>query len=685
MKNLTRTTLATLLTALSLVAPACDAPSTVDQGLTDDNSEAQAEFRAGIFAADALYQDLKELETLYPLPAERELVDVGTFNAQTGVFEGLVGSDPYYDPEIGVVVPGFPAVTSIDAVNATLRFHVTNNNGLFRVTIDGKNYYPEGGLDYVDVDVSRAKTTSWTARAGIKNHSDELIIGRMDVDGVGAFEIAAWPIVMLYEPPTNNAETNEATFTKLSQRTSVTQIGQTQSESSSKAKFGTTQALSQGIQKLAGKLAKANPAFSVLANADNLLGTVSTSVIEGTSISSSQTFEFSHSDMLSMATSADLGPGRGDVIGFLENARLAWTMVNGDITVTLIDYGAVTYRSVYQLRADLLALRGGGQASYSGLDEATLEQLLELDPFYTGEEAPLDSPRFEYLETINIGGASITASLGYTHKTTDTQATTGYSGVVTDTQSGWLSVVGLGVSTDGKTTVKTSQSSSRSVTVGETVTSSFSLGAETEESYTVEAYYDRVFGTFALRRPGACPFFDPLHPDPSFCNDPACPCSEGEGDCDGDSQCGEGLLCANDIGWHYGLPATWDVCVSEIECPAYDPHNPNGSFCTEACPCDDGQGDCDSDNQCAPGLHCATDVGPIYGLPVGWDVCVSEVECPAYDPQNPDASFCTAGCPCSSGQGDCDYDNQCDDGLVCTHNVGDLYGLPASWDVCLPA
>ena len=45
----------------------------------------------------------------------------------------------------------------------------------------------------------------------------------------------------------------------------------------------------------------------------------------------------------------------------------------------------------------------------------------------------------------------------------------------------------------------------------------------------------------------------------SFCSQ-ACPCGEGEGDCDGDAECKSGLVCAADVGQQYGAGATVDVC-----------------------------------------------------------------------------------------------------------------------------
>lgn len=45
-------------------------------------------------------------------------------------------------------------------------------------------------------------------------------------------------------------------------------------------------------------------------------------------------------------------------------------------------------------------------------------------------------------------------------------------------------------------------------------------------------------------------------------------------------------------------------------------------FCSPTNPCSNGQGDCDSDADCKQGLTCTSDVGPTFGLAKGVDVCI---------------------------------------------------------------
>ena len=173
-----------------------------------------------------------------------------------------------------------------------------------------------------------------------------------------------------------------------------------------------------------------------------------------------------------------------------------------------------------------------------------------------------------------------------------------------------------------------------------------------------------VYGWLSQR---ACAAFDPSFPDISFCNDPMCPCASGAGDCDNDNHCAGNGTCRHDIGADFGLPWYYDVCIA---CPVFNPNRPNGSFCNNPhCPCDLGEGDCDSDSQCAGSLVCGLNNGPAFGLPAGWDVCIKH------------------GPPCGNGQPDAG--EACDDGNRlagdgCSPSCQVEYGWTCPrWDVCV--
>jgi hypothetical protein len=154
------------------------------------------------------------------------------------------------------------------------------------------------------------------------------------------------------------------------------------------------------------------------------------------------------------------------------------------------------------------------------------------------------------------------------------------------------------------------------------------------------------------------------------------PCQIGQGDCDSDRECASGLVCKHDVGAKYGFSPDIDVC----ERPG-GPKLPLGhaNYCPENGPCQIGQGDCDSDRECASGLVCKHDVGAKYGFSPDIDVC----ERPS-GPTLPlgHANYCPENGPCQIGQGDCDSDRECVSGLVCKHDVGAKYGFSPDIDVC---
>ncbi|MCG8418349.1 MAG: hypothetical protein MJE77_10445 [Proteobacteria bacterium] len=160
---------------------------------------------------------------------------------------------------------------------------------------------------------------------------------------------------------------------------------------------------------------------------------------------------------------------------------------------------------------------------------------------------------------------------------------------------------------------------------------------------------------------------------PEFCDN--CPCESGQGDCDSDSECASGLVCAWDLGPAFGFGPEVDVCIE----PCDDIQNGTSDFCSSACPCDRGQSDCDDDSDCIIGLVCGENIGLHYGYGADDDVCVE----PCNEVLNGTYDFCSTSCPCEHGQGDCDHDSDCAPGHVCVHNVGADYGFRSGIDVCV--
>ena len=145
------------------------------------------------------------------------------------------------------------------------------------------------------------------------------------------------------------------------------------------------------------------------------------------------------------------------------------------------------------------------------------------------------------------------------------------------------------------------------------------------------------------------------------------PCGEDEGDCNNDDECKIGHKCGTDnCRSTLGYESFYDCCDSIEE-----------DLCTIESPCGVNEGDCDSHNVCQGHLMC------------GYNNCpeslnyASEVDC-CYELAVGDEDFCSKDYPCGPEEGDCDFDDECQAGLVC-NTVTDCssnFGLDDHVDCC---
>lgn len=140
--------------------------------------------------------------------------------------------------------------------------------------------------------------------------------------------------------------------------------------------------------------------------------------------------------------------------------------------------------------------------------------------------------------------------------------------------------------------------------------------------------------------------------DVDYCRGSVTPCVAGDGDCDANDECDTGLVCMPNQGARFGFAAAFDVCLplacrnrvwdaeeTGVDCggtsgcgPCASQANAKGTpfaaladarFCVNPnAPCDVGEGDCDGNAECAPGLVCAQNAGRRFGLSTSVDVCV---------------------------------------------------------------
>jgi hypothetical protein len=249
-----------------------------------------------------------------------------------------------------------------------------------------------------------------------------------------------------------------------------------------------------------------------------LMGSVSTTTTEGTTVNSDHTLGLSQVNAQTITTNAKLGPGRGDVVVFYKDARVAWGMENGQVTITLIDHGPLAMITIDTLLNDLAAVKAGQPAPVSGLDQHSLESLIKLDPlaslpgkrtkaaaaaaYAVGTKgAALPASRFKADTSLLLNGTSFQNSVSHTVTQSDKTSTSTTSTTVKNCSPGWLSLVGIGVTKAGTFTSSVSMGSSRTDSVSDTVSASFNLSAGVGESYAVDVFYDNIFGSFLTRIP----------------------------------------------------------------------------------------------------------------------------------------------------------------------------------------
>ncbi len=178
-------------------------------------------------------------------------------------------------------------------------------------------------------------------------------------------------------------------------------------------------------------------------------------------------------------------------------------------------------------------------------------------------------------------------------------------------------------------------------------------------------------GGFGCGRCTTCPTFSQLGAS-GFCTT-QCPCDQGQGSCTANSGCrphttdwstSVTLQCKSNVGANYGWASSVDVC-ERSDCTRSGPTNTPGDsgFCTTACPCASGFGDCDSDDgsssDCLRGLKCVSDNGPKFGLGSTYDVCVPP-HC-ANDTKDGDETDvdCGGSCGGCTNSMDCNYNSDC--------------------------
>jgi hypothetical protein len=496
--------LGVLATSLAIVAVAQTAPAQTGSTL------------------DELYDRLKGIEAVFPFATPTKTLRVGTFNVATKQFVPAPGVRRLATTEFPPV-PGHPRrerflLAQVNSVNVSLRFDVVNSQGSFEVTIGGRTVQAAPGQDSVTIDVGRDNDFVWTLRSGSASLVDELMLTRPPILGTGAFRIPALPVLLVYEPPQDSARQNKASLGLTSTLGTSTSISFSGSQSVSTKflsapqladKFG--QAIT-AFQNVTGSTA-ANPFVTAMRDIINALPSGSSSTSGVNTDTSDSTLNVTLTNTQTFPTEAHLGPGRGDVIGYLSNARMVWAVAS-DGTVFLSFLGAdrlvlITAQDLAQ-RISRLANSAGGNPE-RGIASAgpllgSLQSVLNTDPLVSGR-ALRDNPRFvgpdedPNLLLIELWpGTAWTNDVTHRISQDDKRSHQDTTVATQDTSPGFLNVLlpFLGSPQNQTIEIRSTRSLTKAVSVGQEVRDSVSLHAEANDHYAVQLYFDRVFGTFAF-------------------------------------------------------------------------------------------------------------------------------------------------------------------------------------------
>jgi len=448
---------------------------------------------------DEAYRQIKDAEKLMPVPAPLATINVGTFNAATGEFDGLAVETEIVNGKPVRIVPHVFA----NAVNARLVFGLVNNTTqTVRLSAGGFSAIALAGRTSISVNVGRLHDVRWSLTAGLKIHRDELIVDRPRIIGAGAFTIPALPIAVVTDPPQNPAHTNSVVYTR---STSVgTTLGLT-------VKSGTTTSAPSVVPEFSevgifhdqldasrkfASLTGNKTAAGVLQAIEDVLGKAQRNVAttnDGQS-TTKRTFTFTDTRGCGIDAGVDhLGPGHTDMVPYLRNVRVVWLDDGTQTYLDVLGYQTLECPTIDHLRSGV-----------AGVPPAEAAAMIALDPF-TGPLGPAaqlaNDPRYVSLPGIGllpgvVNTATFTQQLLVENSHVDT-----YTRVVTDDLgAGLLSLVGLAPTESQKVTSTFSVSNQSTTTQSDSVTTALTArtliaGVRTELS----VFYDRVFGTIAFR------------------------------------------------------------------------------------------------------------------------------------------------------------------------------------------
>ena len=466
---------------------------------------------AAVCSADDLattYQEIKDIESkyekTYPLPPS-VVQRVGKFDIGTGTFDGpkvehrIVTNPTTGKPMPRTIVPEL----EIDGVNVALTFEISSAATPFWVRANGKRVDAAPHQTSLTIDVGKASDVSWEMRAGRKKYLNKLKIVRPLIIGVGAFTIPYMPVTIIYAPPPGRLGQNQSTYkeTRTLGASYEISFSSERSETSDPISGNPLYNMNETLERalvMAGKLAFGSDAMNqALKLFSQAFGSYTTSTTMGSGLTDESGTSLVLTESSEYGTPAGKGPGEGDRILFLRNAKMVWLSMGDTVSLALLgaEGNAPQAFTVVELRQRL------ADPKLSLVDREGIEALIRLDPLASSTPPRrLPSPRYSYVKTILDGETSPEGDItGISHE--EIQTTSGaqsrFKTEATDFNDGWLSGV---MFRDPPANITTTVSNSRrrdDLSSSETWCE-LRMVRQEGEFIPIDVYFDNVFGTLAF-------------------------------------------------------------------------------------------------------------------------------------------------------------------------------------------
>src|SRR5581483_4640792 len=380
---------------------------------------------------DQLYRRLKNIESVFPFAASSKTLLVGTFDATTRQFTPAVGVRRVTSTEL---LPNHHPirdkflVARVNAVNVSLRFNVVNSQGPIVATVNGQLFQATPGQNSVTVNGGKEGDFVLTLHAGNASHDDEVILDRQQILGAGAFRVPALPVLVVYEPPQDSGNQNQASITLTKTVGASTTLACGGNQKVSAQMLSAQQLVSKIDEAVSASGVDGGEFTTVMKDFVNALPSGTTTTGDFSSTTNESTLTMTTTNAQTFTTTGHLGPGKGDMLALLRNARMAWVVtLGGEVLLSFLGADRIELESVQGIKNELQAVLCSTNPENPNPDclarAQALRQALSVDPFTDGASVGSNS-RFagpaddSNLLTIELHGPGVSFSQDLTHDIT---------------------------------------------------------------------------------------------------------------------------------------------------------------------------------------------------------------------------------------------------------------------------